>query len=70
MLGYDYGLLLCILKNRNREKYKECIAALEKKVLDVRDDFGMWSEYYENDKQTNVRCRAWESAFNIEALIT
>jgi hypothetical protein len=39
------------------------------KTLSVVDQEGSWSEYYLNDKPSGTRCRPWESAINIEAVI-
>jgi len=41
--------------------------SLLKKMLDLLDSSGAWVEYYDHDKPYNCRCRAWESAINVEA---
>jgi hypothetical protein len=39
------------------------------KTLSVVDQEGSWSEYYLDDRPSGTRCRPWESAINIEAVI-
>lgn len=65
LVGYDYGLLL----------YNACYygrqgaAALYDTLLDLRDEAGVWSEYYQDDAPVGTRYRPWESAVNIDALL-
>ena len=39
------------------------------KVLELADDTGSWAEYYRNHQPYNTRCRPWESAINVEAIL-
>ena len=39
------------------------------KTLEIADEIGAWSEYYLGDIPSGTRCRPWESAINMEALI-
>ncbi len=64
-VGYDYGFLLnalTMLHNADASRVYD-------KTLSVVDQEGSWSEYYLNDKPSGTRCRPWESAINIEAVI-
>lgn len=64
-VGYDYGFLLnalTILHSADASRVYD-------KTLSVVDQEGSWSEYYLNDKPSGTRCRPWESAINIEAVI-
>jgi hypothetical protein len=64
-VGYDYGFLLNALTKLGT---KEALAQYDK-TLSVVDKTGAWSEYYLNDQPYGTRCRPWESAINLEALI-
>ncbi len=64
-VGYDYGFLLTAL---NKLDMKESQSVYEK-TLSVVDQSGSWSEYYLDNKPSGTRCRPWESAINLEALI-
>jgi hypothetical protein len=64
-VGYDYGFLL---KALTMLEVKEASLVYDK-TLSVVDLEGSWSEYYLNDKPSGTRCRPWESAINIEAVI-
>ena len=64
-VGYDYGLLLYAMSATNHNKSYE----LYNKTLSIVDPIGSWSEYYINHKPQGTRCRPWESAMNLEALI-
>jgi len=64
-VGYDYGFLLTAL---NKLDMKESQSVYEK-TLSVVDEVGSWSEYYLDNKPSGTRCRPWESAINLEALI-
>ncbi len=64
-LGYDMGLLLYNLTYINDPKKDDVLKAM----LDFLDETGVWVEYYDNKIPANCRCRPWESAINMEALI-
>jgi len=66
-IGYDYGLMrynAVVLDDPARDD-------LLVKTLSTADSTGAWAECYDNDKPEDwcCRCRAWESAINIEAII-
>ena len=64
-LGYDFGLFLYnMVKLGHPDKEKVLV-----KVLSVLDPAGAWVEYYNSDKPSHCRCRPWESAINIEAVV-
>jgi hypothetical protein len=65
VVGYDYGFLLYALTCINSKESK----ILYDKTLSVADQTGSWSEYYLNDIPNGTRCRPWESAIDLEALI-
>jgi len=64
-VGYDYGLLLYALTEMN----DPAAQALYEKTLAIVDSTGAWSEYYREHRPIGSRCRPWESAINIEALL-
>lgn len=64
-LGYDYGFLLY---NMVKLGYPEAESVLSV-TLELLDSTGAWVEYYDDKKPYNCRCRPWESAINIEAVI-
>ncbi len=64
-VGYDYGLVLYALTELGEPAAKE----LFQKTLSLADDTGAWAEYYRDHKPFNTRCRPWESAINVEALL-
>ncbi len=64
-VGYDYGLLLYALTELNHPMARE----LYEKTIQLADATGAWSEYYRNHKPAGTRCRPWESAINVEALL-
>jgi len=64
-VGYDYGFLLSALTALNMKE----ASLVYDKTLSVIDREGSWSEYYLNDGPSGTRCRPWESAINLEALI-
>ena len=64
-VGYDYGFLLyaaTVLKHPSAHEFYKI-------ALDSADEIGVWSEYYKNGVPYNTRCRPWESAINIEAIL-
>lgn len=63
-LGYDFGLLLCTLTRLNHPLKEKAL----KTLLDILDSTGAWVEYYDDLQPYNCRCRAWESAVNMEAI--
>jgi len=65
LVGYDYGFLLTALI---RLDLPESVNVY-KRTLSVVDQEGSWSEYYLNDQPSGTRCRPWESAINLEALL-
>lgn len=65
-LGYDPGLLLYNLVYLGERKLAE---RLLPQMLDLLDERGMWVEYYDGTTPFNCRCRPWESAINMEALV-
>jgi hypothetical protein len=65
LVGYDYGFLLTALTKLD---LPESLSAYQR-TLSVVDQEGSWSEYYLNDQPSGTRCRPWESAINLEALI-
>ena len=64
-VGYDYGFLLSALSKLNDPD----ALLLYNKTLSVVDNEGAWAEYYLNDQPKGTRCRPWESAINLEALL-
>ena len=64
-VGYDYGLVLYALTELGDPMSKD----LYEKTLSLADDTGAWAEYYRDHKPFNTRCRPWESAINVEALL-
>ena len=64
-VGYDYGLLLNALTELEHPMAREFYL----KTLQLADDTGAWAEYYRNHEPAGTRCRPWESAINVEALL-
>ena len=64
-VGYDYGFLLTALTKLGKPE----ASAIYDKTLSVLDQRGAWAEYYLNDQPYGTRCRPWESAINLEAVI-
>ena len=65
LVGYDYGFLLTALTKLDQPES----LIIYKRTLSVVDQDGAWSEYYLNDQPSGTRCRPWESAINLEALL-
>lgn len=64
-VGYDYGFLLyaaTVLNHPSKDEFY-------KLALGSVDKIGTWAEYYKNGVPYNTRCRPWESAINIEAIL-
>lgn len=64
-VGYDYGLVLYGMLQTGAKGQKEIYG----KTLEIVDEIGAWSEYYLGSTPSGTRCRPWESAINLEALI-
>jgi len=64
-VGYDYGLLLYALTGLRHPMARE----LYDKTLALADATGAWAEYYRDHQPISTRCRPWESAINVEALL-
>ncbi len=64
-VGYDYGLLLYALTELGHPAAR----ALYERTLALADPTGAWAEYYRDHRPYNTRCRPWESAINIEAIL-
>ncbi len=64
-VGYDYGLLLYALV----ELGHPLAPRLFEQTLSLLDPAGAWVEYYVDHRPAGTRCRPWESAVNIEALL-
>lgn len=64
-VGYDYGLLLYALTELNHPMAR----TLYEKTVELADSTGAWSEYYRSHKPAGTRCRPWESAINVEAIL-
>lgn len=64
-VGYDYGLLLYALATMEIAEAGDFAQA----VLALRDRRGAWAEYYRRNQPVGTRCRPWESAINLEALL-
>lgn len=65
IVGYDVGMLLYALT----ELHSPLAAPVYRRVLQMADPTGAWAEYYLNGQPRGTRCRPWESAINIEALL-
>jgi hypothetical protein len=64
-IGYDYGFLLYSMLETGLEKSE----TIYRKAMAVTDSSGVWSEYYNSHMPQGTRCRPWESAINIEAML-
>ena len=65
-VGYDYGLFLYALTQIDHPFAKEIYDL----TISVLDETGVWCEFYKNNVPYNTRCRPWESAINVEGLIS
>jgi hypothetical protein len=67
-LGHDYGVALYNAVKTNDKLADRLLTA----TLDAMDGAGAWAEYYDQNKpaESCCRCRAWESAVNMEAVIS
>jgi hypothetical protein len=64
-VGYDYGLVLFSMLQTGSRGSEDVYL----KTLEIVDEIGAWSEYYMGSTPSGTRCRPWESAINLEALI-
>ena len=64
-VGYDYGFLLNALTELRHSLAED----LYQQTLALVDPTGAWVEYYLDNRPTGTRCRPWESAINLEALL-
>ncbi len=65
-VGYDYGLFLYALTQIGHPFAKEIYDL----TISVLDETGVWCEFYKDNVPYNTRCRPWESAINVEGLIS
>lgn len=65
-VGYDYGMLLYALTACDHPAAGEFYQL----TLSVVDEAGAWCEYYNGGVAASTRCRPWESAINMEAVLT
>jgi len=65
IVGYDIGMLLYALT----ELHDPLAGPVYAKALQMVDPTGAWVEYYINGVPHLTRCRPWESAINLEALL-
>ncbi len=65
IVGYDLGMLLYALT----ELHDPLAGSVYNRALQMADPTGAWAEYYLNGVPQGNRCRPWESAINIEALL-
>jgi hypothetical protein len=65
IVGYDIGMLLYALT----ELHDPLAGPVYKKALQMVDPTGAWVEYYINGVPHLTRCRPWESAINLEAVL-
>jgi hypothetical protein len=64
-VGYDYGFLLYALTELDHPAAQQ----IAHKTLSLVDATGAWVEYYLSHQPSGTRCRPWESAINLEALL-
>ncbi|HVA01056.1 MAG TPA: hypothetical protein VMV34_05295 [Terriglobia bacterium] len=65
IVGYDLGMLLYALT----ELHDPLAGPVYSRVLQMVDPTGAWAEYYLDGQPRGTRCRPWESAINLEALL-
>ncbi len=65
IVGYDIGMLLYALT----ELHDPLAGPVYHKALVMLDPTGAWVEYYLNGTPRGTRCRPWESAINLEAVL-
>jgi hypothetical protein len=64
-VGYDYGFVLYALTALGHAD----AGLLFRQTLDIVDSVGAYAEYYADHRPEGTRCRPWESAINVEALL-
>jgi hypothetical protein len=64
-VGYDYGLLLMGLDRLGHPSATSFAA----QTLGLVDQTGSWVEFYVDGKGSSTRCRPWESAINLCAIL-
>lgn len=64
-VGYDYGFLLYNLVGIDQQLALE----VYHRTLDLLDETGAYTEYYEDGVPSGSRYRPWESSINAEALL-
>lgn len=65
IVGYDIGMLLYALT----ELHDPLARPVYQEALQMVDPTGAWVEYYVNGAPHGTRCRPWESAINLEAVL-
>ena len=65
IVGYDLGMLVYALT----ELHDPLAEAVYNRALQMVDPTGTWAEYYLDGSPQGTRCRPWESAINIAALL-
>ena len=63
--GYEVGMLLYALAGVGDPR----CPAMAKRLLELRDPTGAWSEYYAGAQGKGNRYRPWESAINLCGLL-
>jgi hypothetical protein len=63
--GYEAGVVLLALTEQGDARSAE----LARHVLEQRDPTGAWAEYYTGAQPQGCRCRPWESALSLLALL-
>lgn len=64
-MGYDYGFLLYNLVGIDQE----LALKVYHRTLDLLDETGAYTEYYDDGVSTGTRYRPWESSINAEAML-
>jgi hypothetical protein len=64
-VGYDYGYLLNALAILSHPQAID----LYRQIMALLDPTGAWVEYYLDNQPKGTRCRPWESAINLEAIL-
>ena len=65
IVGYDLGMLVYALT----ELHDPLAGSVYHRALQMADSTGAWAEYYLDGVPYLNRCRPWESAINLEALL-
>jgi hypothetical protein len=63
--GYETAVVAMALTKRKDARAKEFL----RQMLTLRDATGAWVEYYEHGEPQGCRCRPWESALSVVALL-